>query len=379
MSAFDVQPAALDKCGEAIGTAGGSLASLYLMQVHDYVEAMSIEDTDSAVFSNIYTYNEQVLAKLRTGTTHISSLLVDSGSALSLSAAAYRRMDEAARERYDGQYHAGAGAELDPAVATGGSAVHPQSALTPARGGMGAGYDLIDKIIGWTDWGSISGVALKLAGVFGLHPMEDLTAAIFGDYDSLSRNADALRHLARCDTLSATAVQQDVRAMLASWHGNAADAAENYFVTVSNAFEDRATSLGSAADGFDGVSTALEVLANDLSGALQDAIDAILVAAASAATAGCLVEVPVIDLIAAAVGGYEGYRAARAVERFVHLCQHAWEEIDKGRQGLQLLAGLFASYDVSTSFPAAPYRNRSLPRPAPATPRVPNGRERVPR
>lgn len=225
MSAFDVQPAALDKCGEAIGTAGGSLASLYLMQVHDYVEAMSIEDTGSAVFSNIYTYNEQVLAKLRTGTTHISSLLIDSGSALSLSAAAYRRMDEAARERYDGRYHAGGRVELDPAVATGGSAVHPQSALTPAEGGMGAGYDLIDKIIGWTDWGSISGDALKLAGLFGLHPMDQLTRAIFGDYDSLSRNADALRKLAGCDELSATSIQQNVGAMLTGWHGNAAQGA----------------------------------------------------------------------------------------------------------------------------------------------------------
>ena len=116
----------------------------------------------------------------------------------------------------------------------------------------------------------------------------------------------------------------------------------------------------------------------NLSGALQDAIDAVLVALASASAAGCLAEVPVIDVIAAAVGGYEAYRAVRAVEKFVHLCQDAWEEIDKGRQGLQLLAGLFASYDVSASFPAAPYLNESLPQPAPATPGVPSGRERIP-
>ncbi len=39
---------------------------------------------------------------------------------------------------------------------------------------------------------------------------------------------------------------------------------------------------------------------------------------------------------------------------------------------------LFASYDVSASFPAAPYLNESLPHPAPATPGVPSGRERIP-
>lgn len=85
-----------------------------------------------------------------------------------------------------------------------------------------------------------------------------------------------------------------------------------------------------------------------------------------------------VDVVAAAVGAFEAYRATKAVERFVNLCQDAWEEIDKGRQGLQLLAGLFASYDVSASFPAAPYLNESLPHPAPATAGLPRGHRMIP-
>ncbi len=203
--------------------------------------------------------------------------------------------------------------------------------------------------------------------------MDQLTGATFGDYESLSRNADALRNLARCDELSAALLQQKVGAMLTTWHGNAADGADQYFVRLSNAFADRAATLRSSADGFDGVSTALGVLADDLASALQDAVDAVLIALASIAAAGCLAEVPIVDIVVAAVGAYEAYRATKAVERFVRLCQDAWEQIDKGREGFQLLAGLLASYDVSTRFPTAPYVNSSLPQPRTPTPVGPRG------
>lgn len=377
MSSFEVSPTALEKCGEAIGTAAGSLSFVYLMPVSDYIDKMTIEDTGSRVFSHIYMYNEQVMGQLRTDTMHVSSLLVESGSALSASADAYRKMDDAARERYDRQYHPGGSVELDSAVTTGGSTVDTKSALTPPEAGPGAGYDLIDKIISWTDWTSITGDALKLAGLFGLHPTDQLTGAIFGDYESLSKNADALRNLAECDELSATYVQQKVGAMLTSWHGNAADGADHYFVKLSNAFGDRADTLRSSADGFDGVSAALGVLADDLAGALQDALDAVLVALASIAAAGCLAEVPILDVVVAAVGAYEAYRATKAVERFVKLCQDAWDEIDKARQGFQLLAGLLASYDVSTRFPTAPYVNASLPQPRTPSPSTPGRNGKV--
>ncbi len=98
-----------------------------------------------------------------------------------------------------------------------------------------------------------------------------------------------------------------------------------------------------------------------------------LIALASIAAAGCLAEVPIVDIVVAAVGAYEAYRATKAVERFVRLCQDAWEQIDKGREGFQLLAGLLASYDVSTRFPTAPYVNGSLPQPRTPTPVSPRG------
>lgn len=190
MSTIEVSPAALEQCAEAIGTTGDSLSTVYLNPVYDYIDGMAIEDTGSVVFSNVYDYNSQVMSRLRTDTVHISGLLVSSGSALSSSADAYRAMDEAARERYDGQYRAGGSVALDPQVPTGATPAAPASALAPPEAGPGAAYDLIDRIISWTDWTSISSGALKLAGLFGLHPMDQLTGAIFGDYESLSRNAD---------------------------------------------------------------------------------------------------------------------------------------------------------------------------------------------
>lgn len=184
MSTIEVSPAALEQCAEAIGTTGDSLSTVYLNPVYDYIDGMAIEDTGSVVFSNVYDYNSQVMSRLRTDTVRISGLLVSSGSALSSSADVYRAMDEAARERYDGQYRAGGSVALDPRVPTGATPAAPASALAPPEAGAGAGYDLIDRVISWTDWSSISGAALKLAGLFGLHPMDQLTAAIFGDYDS---------------------------------------------------------------------------------------------------------------------------------------------------------------------------------------------------
>jgi len=114
MSTIEVSPAALEQCAEAIGTTGDSLSTVYLNPVYDYIDGMAIEDTGSVVFSNVYDYNSQVMSRLRTDTVHISGLLVSSGSALSSSADAYRAMDEAARERYDGQYRAGGSVALDP-------------------------------------------------------------------------------------------------------------------------------------------------------------------------------------------------------------------------------------------------------------------------
>jgi len=184
MSTIEVKPADARQVRRSDRHDGGSLSAVYLMPVIDYIDDMAIEDTGSRVFAEVYAYNDQVMNLLRADTLHISRLLVASGSALSSSADAYRQMDEAARQRYDSRYRSGGSVDLDPQAATGGSAVDPNSALTPLEAGAGAGYDLIDRIISWTDWTSISGAALKLAGLFGLHPMDQLTAAIFGDYDS---------------------------------------------------------------------------------------------------------------------------------------------------------------------------------------------------
>ena len=104
MSTIEVKPADARQVRRSDRHDGGSLSAVYLMAVIDYIDDMAIEDTGSRVFAEVYAYNDQVMNLLRADTLHISRLLVASGSALSSSADAYRQVDEAARERYDGQY-----------------------------------------------------------------------------------------------------------------------------------------------------------------------------------------------------------------------------------------------------------------------------------
>jgi len=168
MSTIEVKPAALEQCAEAIGTTGDSLSTVYLNPVYDYIDGMAIEDTGSVVFSNVYDYNSQVMSRLRTDTVHISSLLVSSGSALSSSADAYRAMDEAARERYDGQYRAGGSVALDPQVPTGATPAAPASALAPPEAPRrrlrpDRQDHLVDRLDLHLQWRAEAGRALRTA------------------------------------------------------------------------------------------------------------------------------------------------------------------------------------------------------------------------
>ena len=178
----------------------------------------------------------------------------------------------------------------------------------------------------------------------------------------------ALENLATFNSDAASAIASGANTMFASWSGNAADSARSYFDQTANGLADYAAALSGVATKMQTLIISIQEGMAALEGALTTLIDKGIQCAVKVAAAGCLAEVPGIDIVVAIVGAESVYELVNSIHKFFDI----WNVVWAGHEGiLGLITGLtggLVSYDLAAALPKTSYHNDSQgPAPTPAT------------
>ncbi len=360
MSEFSVHPSALDRFADVIGSANGgsTLDAKYLIDYGNYVEEHLHLDGPGLVFGWIKPRVEEIRQRLSTDSTTISTHLIESAMGLTASASDYRRTDAAQASRLDSVYKPTGVTAADDGYQAGGTTTDPATALTPPseEGGMPS---LVQELLDAGGVFSVSDLVIKILRWCGLDIMGWVTDHLAGSPSELAKVKSALENLASFDQDAATVVGDGAATMFGSWTGNAADAAHGYFDKTASALTDHGTAISGVATKMQALIIGIQEGMAALEGALTIAIDAAIKAAVAVAAAGCLAEVPGIDVLAAIVGAAEVANVVGKVRKFFDIWNVVWAS-HEGILGLITgLVGTLQGYDVSSSLPTSGYYNAS--------------------
>ena len=142
-----------------------------------------------------------------------------------------------------------------------------------------------DGVIGVADWLSLGHWALvvldKVDGDFDL--VEKVQTWVAGDWEHVAVSAEAIRHLKLFTTDMADAVDAYSGLLDDVWDGNAAQAADLTFISITTSMRKAADMLDIAAKGYDDVAQGLYGVAKDVGNLVQTLIDLLIAAGISAA------------------------------------------------------------------------------------------------
>lgn len=365
MSAFAVKAPALNSYAGVLGAGGHSIdlstafGSTALAYVNNYVP-VPVDDGD--LFSEIYKNNAKVVTSLQTAMTDLETLYTASATNLTTSATAYGKLDAEAAATLDGAFKApGAAPQLDSSITKSGGLVDPTPKLAGTPSTSAPVPDMVQWIIDKGGWVSITGVGLKIAYLFGLDPVGDLTKAVAGDYGELAQAGHAVEALADFERVAAATMVSGLTAMTADWTGNAADAANSYFTEFANGLGTHAGKLDELADKYALLVQACSQAATALGTLLSSAVDKLLILIAEIAAAGCLASVPGINVIIALVGAYQVWITKEAIAAFLKITGNVLYGVHGLITAVTGIASALTDDDVSAMFPKAPYANASLP------------------
>ena len=364
MTEFSARTSTISGFAGVLGEGGNhiDLAAAFSRTANQYVTEYSRLDAGAAgsqLWQDICANNTQVVSALLTATTSIGTLLEESGRALAVSASRYATLDQAAAARLDASYPGGDTTVPDSGSAsTTASLVDPEPELEeePAEGAPIP--DMVQWIMDKGGWVSITGMAMRLASLFGLDPAAEITKSCVGDYEALGRAGNAAGALSSFASIAADTLASGAAAM--DWTGNAADAAEAWFLDMADAIAHHAEQLGHLREKYELLAQFIAELASALGLLLSAAGDQLLILAADIAAAGCLAEVPGINVIIALVGAYEVWRTKEAVEAFIRVCDWVYRGVTGLLAAVTGLAGWAESSDVTARLPSAPYANASF-------------------
>jgi uncharacterized protein YukE len=363
MSEFSVKPTALEQyAGVLAGGSGGvNLEAAFSSTAASYVDSYCPVPYDSGdLFAEIYQANRSVVSHLQAAMPQIAKLCADSSAALSASARDYRTTDAEEAARIDRLWPGVGTATALTDSPSGGAVADPTPALAAEPSKDAPIPDMVHWVIDKSGWVSISGSVLKIAQLFGLDPVKELTQAVVGDYDELAQAGHAAEALADFERAAADAMSGGLAAMIADWTGHAADAATSYFHELANALHAHADELDELGQKYAMLVQTCAQIAELLSSALTTAIDDLLICAAELAAAGCLASVPGINVIAGIIGAYQVWKTQQSVALFLKYTGNVTTAVE-GFLGLTTwIVSAFQDGSPANSFPASPYYNGAL-------------------
>lgn len=363
MTTFSVQSGTLRAFSGVLADGGHSidLGSAFSSTAHTYVSSyMPVPYDAGDLYSDIYLNNEKVVTALLGSTSAVGTLLVQSSEALAASARRYGALDEQAAATLDASYPGGPAAvpALEGGLDLDGGLVDPEPELAGVPSTDAPVPDMVQWVMDKAGWASITGTALKLASLFGLDPVGELTKAVVGDYGELAQAGHAATALASFERTAAETILSGSAAM--EWTGNAASSAQAWFTEMANALETHAGRLEDLGQKYALLVQHCAELATALTSALSTAIDEILICVAELAAAGCLASVPGINVIIGLIGAYQVWKTTEAVAAFLKITGNVYYGVTGLLAAVTGLAGWAEDGDVTSALPAAPYTNASF-------------------
>jgi len=359
MATFSVKPAALHAYADLLGGDGGSLGSAlnlqYLTDYSAYVDEWIKLGDGGLLFQKIKDRITVIHDRLSLDSLNISTNLVESSMGLDAAATTYRNTDRDVSEHIDAAYHTGRPEGL-PGSDGGASLSAPDKELTEPseEGGV---PELAQQILDGAGVMSVSDLVLKILGWCGLDVMGWVRDRFTGSMAELAQCKNALDNLASFDSTASSDVSIGAAHMLTQWSGNAANAAQDTFAKTSDGLSSHATALSGVSNTMTALIAGIQELTAAIEGGITTAIDAALEAAAAVAAAGCLEEVPGVDVLADIIGGWRVYKVYKAVKEVTDIWNVVWAG-NEGVMGLIMtLAGGLDGWDVSSDLPKTPYYN----------------------
>ncbi|TNC21078.1 hypothetical protein [Amycolatopsis alkalitolerans] len=162
---------------------------------------------------------------------------------------------------------------------------------------------MVQQILDGAGFFSESEIVLKILTLCGLDVEDWVKERFFGNFEAVAKSRNALKNLANFDTASATNTAEGAQTMFSSWQGNAAEAA------------------------------------------------------AALAAAGCLQEIPGVDVLIDIIGAW---RVTKIILK-IHDVANIWNAVWSGSEGMMglitVLVGGLSSFDASAKLPKIGYAN----------------------
>lgn len=358
MSEFHVKPAALEAFAGVLDGGGDpvNLDRAFGRTALDYITSYShVPHDEGDLFSEIYKANASVVSRLEEQMPKIAELYALSASSLRASARDYRDTDHERATAADALMPTVRTPPLDPGAEGAGNIVDPVPLLGATPSDDTLVPDMVHWIIDKAGWFSITGVALKIAQLFGLDPVKELNQAVLGDYSELAQAGNAAIALSAFERTAANSTAAGLSQMLSQWGGNGADGAEKYFTDLINALHAHADEMDELGDKYNELAQACAQVGEILGGALASAVDNLLCCAAALAAAGCLATVPGINVLISLIGAYQVWRTKDAVALFLLYTGRVTTVVESFLGIVLWIDQAFKDGNASTTFPAAPY------------------------
>jgi uncharacterized protein YukE len=362
MTGFTVNPAALEAFGRLLSDVSpdAGLERKYLIDNGNYADTwVHMGSGDGGViFREMVGKTSDAHDQLVTQNYLIRTVLSESSDGLLTSAGKYRAQDRASAQQLDSQYQPGGVAPLDftPEVK---AVDDPAEVLREEPSEEGGVPDWAQQIMDGAGFFSVSDVVLKIIKVCGFDAMGWVRDKFLGDFHVAARVMHALRALEKFDEIVARDVAEGTTSMLGEWTGNAADAAHSYFDQLANTINARAEALFQVAGNYENMLAAIQEAAAAIEGLLTGLLDKAVLAAAKLAAAGCLQEVPVVDVLMDIIGAEAVVEVMEKIDQTIG----KWNALWSGSEGLVSLAlgltGALSDFDITAKLPTAGYYNAS--------------------
>ncbi|MEO6019382.1 MAG: hypothetical protein ABIP45_03925 [Knoellia sp.] len=205
---FSVKTRAVSTYAGVLGAGGHTidLSQSFTVTAHNYVQSYTpVPYDEHDLFSAIYKNNKDVVTALEKAMTDIGALYAASATNLDSSAAKYLKLDDAAAQKVDAAFKTTTKiVEPDASITTSSGLVNPNPELAGVPSTSAPVPDMVQWIIDKAGWLSISGNGLKIASLFGVDPVGDLTKAVAGDYGELAQAGHAVKALATFEKAAAS-------------------------------------------------------------------------------------------------------------------------------------------------------------------------------
>lgn len=359
MSNFTVKPAALRTFANELSGPSTSYSYQALIDAGEYVGTwVELPDGDTGLlFSELTSRTKSVAESLDLDYGQLDTTLIESSTGLSTSATEYANTEAANNVRVDAILP-----DIEPEslptgeTDRGSTGSMPSDNLTEPSEEAGI-PEFVDYVMQPTGLLSPTHWILKLLGIFGINPIEWANEKLTGNLDAVAHVKNALENLAEFDNTMADGIRTGASTMLYDWTGHAADACTDYMAELADALTDHASQLTKVSGYYNDFVVTIQQFGSALESLLGIFADKMAVAAACVAGAGCLAEVPGVDVVVAIIGAAKVYQ-----------CYEAWEEVTKafdivmtGAHGVLAittgLASSLSSYTITDTLPTVGFYN----------------------